>query len=208
MVGLALRVTAWIGSLASVIGLVVTIRPAGSDLTFVHGGLIGFATIGFVGLMCCDAVVWWREQPQSFRRQADIDAYMYEWISSGGRVVIFTRDMTWAGGAAISQLLRNKAARGELTIVLPEVIPLAEDLASAGATIVAYDKLKFVPESRFTIINYDRMDARLAVGRRIKDRHVIEEFAAGEHPVFAIAKDLIGMLTCIPKSYRTKSQVP
>ena len=53
-----------------------------------------------------------------------------------------------------------------------------------------YQALNFIPSSRFTIINADRMDAHVAIGGQQDGKHVIEEYRAGQHPVFAVIHDL------------------
>lgn len=63
-------------------------------------------------------------QVHAFKTTAEINDYMYNWISKGGRVVIFTRDMSWASDARIKDLLLRKAELEELSICVPKKIPL------------------------------------------------------------------------------------
>jgi hypothetical protein len=44
--------------------------------------------------------------------------------------------------------------------------------------------------SRFTIVNIDRTDTKVALGRTDGDLHKVEEFSAGEQPAFYLAQDL------------------
>ncbi|MGH7164128.1 MAG: hypothetical protein ACREIS_01225, partial [Nitrospiraceae bacterium] len=115
---------------------------------------------------------WARSRPISLLTDAEIKDYMYKWISRGGRVAIFSRDLSWAVGPEIRTLLSEKARRNELRVCLPENIPsvagLVNELERAGAEVCLYPELHYTPHSRFTIINKDRMDAQVAVGRRIK----------------------------------------
>jgi hypothetical protein len=136
-------------------------------------------------------------QVHAFKSTKEINDYMYDWISKGGRVVIFTRDMSWASDPRIKELLYHKAAREELSICVPKKIPLTNELQKHGAQILSYESLGYIPQSRFTIINKDRMDANLAVGHRIKDDHVVEEFSIGAHPFFSVANDLVEIITRI-----------
>ena len=92
-------------------------------------------------------------------------------------------------------MLKTKAGKDELQICVPAMIPIAETLKEAGATILTYSPLKVVPQARFTIINFGRMDAQVAVGRRLEGTHAVEEFGAGDHPVFAVASDLVEIVT-------------
>ncbi|MCI0562065.1 MAG: hypothetical protein MN733_26555, partial [Nitrososphaera sp.] len=90
----------------------------------------------------------------------------------------------------------------ELTICLPDRIALADELEREGARVCLYPRLGYTPQSRFTIINKDRMDSQVAVGRRIRDKHVIEEFSLGEHPVFSVANDLVEVISRLTGSQR------
>jgi hypothetical protein len=136
----------------------------------------------------------WKKQPRRYKTSEEINDYMYRWITRGRRVVIFTRDMTWAQESRTENLLADKAGRGELNICLPKHTELTRRLKTRGAKIFTYEQIGHVPSSRFTIINDGRMDAAVAVGRQIDGVQVIEEFAEGQHPVFAIAQDLAAII--------------
>ena len=43
-------------------------------------------------------------------------------------------------------------------------------------------------------------ESRVAVGRQIGDAHVIDEFAAGEHPAYYLAHDLIRLARHVGRS--------
>ncbi|OEH85561.1 hypothetical protein BHU72_15070 [Desulfuribacillus stibiiarsenatis] len=177
-------------SFASLIGLAVTLRTVGQTFTTFQQLLISGAIIFFL----INIYLEYKDSPKIYRKEKDINEYMYSWISRGGRVAIFTRDMTWAKQENIKALLFNKAANNELAIYLPEVTPkissFLDELESLGAELYQYPELDLVPESRFTIINKDRNDARVAVGRTVNGKHVIEEYDMGGHPVFFLANDI------------------
>lgn len=120
-----------------------------------------------------------------------IKKYMHDWISYGGRVAIWSRDMSWAQNPESRALLEKKARDGELIICLPESIPLTDDLQKLGAEICAYGRGGSAPASRFTIRFYERDGARVAVGRSLMQNHLIDEFDSGEHPAFYLAEDLV-----------------
>jgi hypothetical protein len=185
------RIISWIGSVASVIGLVATVWPKNQPFTAVLGFLIGIAVFSFGTMLFFDIRDYKRAFPRALKTSQEIGRYMFGWISKGGRVAIFTRDMSWAKDPQLRDLLLTKARHDELTVCLPSKIPLAEELERNGAHVLAYEELGYVPQSRFTIINKDRMDARVAVGRSLERGHVIEEFSAGDHPVFSVANDLV-----------------
>jgi hypothetical protein len=124
---------------------------------------------------------------------------MRKWVSSGGRVVIFSRDMTWADEPATRNLLRDKARRNELTVCLEHAISLTDELKQDGATIITYGELVHVPQSRFTIVDFGREGARVAVGVRNGNVHIIQEFQSGIDPLFALADDMVKFLMALSR---------
>lgn len=125
--------------------------------------------------------------------QAGIRNYLYRWIQNGGRVAIWTRDMSWADDSAMNQLLLSKAQAKELIICLPKAIATSDYLKQNDAEVVAYGTWD-APAVSFTIINYNRAGSRVAVGRASGNKHIIQEFLEGEHPAFHIAHDLVRMV--------------
>ena len=117
--------------------------------------------------------------------------YMFRWIESGGRVAIWTRDMSWVDDDEMKQLLRNKAKSGELIICLPNTTEDTNSLKQHGAEVVTYGTWDS-PLSRFTIANYNRDNARVAVGIGVGQLHIIDEFSPRDkNPTFSLAYDLV-----------------
>jgi hypothetical protein len=194
MIVLFLELLGIIGSVASIAGLAAFIRPTGYVLTARDGGLIGLAAVLIV-LACYVRVNEYVERrPIILKSKKAIRDYMYAWISQSGRVVIFTRDLTWVEDAEMQDMLRIKAKKSELSVCLPKKVALSEELRELGASIYTYPELDLTPTSRFTIINLGSHDARVAIGHRRKGRHYIHEASAGEDPLFAIANDLVGTM--------------
>ncbi len=125
--------------------------------------------------------------------QQGIRNYMFRWIRNGGRVAIWTRDMSWVNDEEMRQMLRDKAERRELIICLPEEIDKSTELEQRGAEVIAYDTWE-APATRFTIVNYEQEGSRVAVGRRHGNLHFIQEFSAGEHTAFHMAQDLVRLV--------------
>jgi hypothetical protein len=127
-----------------------------------------------------------------------IKRYMHAWIEHGGRVAIWTRDMSWAQNPETRRLLTAKAHRNELILCLPELSEFTAELAEAGAEVCAYGAtLLESPASRFTIVFFGRDGSRVAVGRAEGDTHVIDEFSAGGHPAFYLAADLVTIVRAL-----------
>ena len=119
---------------------------------------------------------------------------MHDWIKYGGRVAIWTRDLSWAQNSETRRLLKTKAERNELILCLPKSNELTEELAAAGAEVCTYGANSLEsPASRFTIVFFGRDGSRVAVGRANGNTHVIDEFAASGHPAFYLAEDLIAL---------------
>jgi hypothetical protein len=128
-------------------------------------------------------------------KQSDSDSirnYMLHWIAYGGRVAIWTRDMSWAKDEKSKSLLLDKARDGELIICLPIQTPFSELLEKEGAKIYVYGtELLSDPSARFTIAYYGRDGSKVAIGRARADKHIIEEFDSGSHPAFHLAYELV-----------------
>ncbi len=122
-----------------------------------------------------------------------IEKWLVKFCKEGGRTAIMTRDMSWANGEDAQSALLEKSTRGELNIYAPTKTTLLTKFTDAGAHLTEYGS-SFIPESRFTIIDFGTSSARLAVGRRSGDLHIIEVFSAADHPVFSVAKDLLARL--------------
>ena len=122
-----------------------------------------------------------------------IRSYLMRWIKNGGRVAIWTRDMSWAEDAEMNEMLRSKAQSRELIICLPDDTETTENLRNHGADVIAYGSWDS-PLTSFTIANYGRAGSRVAVGRRKGNLHVIQEFSAEEHSAFDMARDLVTLV--------------
>ncbi len=199
---IAVQVLATIGSLASLIGAVFAVRPPGQPLSTTHQVLIGLGIILTTVALYSQAKGFWANRPIRLATDAQIRDYMYRWISRGGRVAIFSRDMSWVRDDDMKNLLKEKSRKNELDLCLPNRIGLSDELEREGAHIHVYPQLNYTPQSRFTIINKGRMDAQVAVGRRIGEQHVIEEFSVGQHPTFFIADDLVEIVMRLSQSSR------
>jgi hypothetical protein len=194
------RISLWISSLASVVSLILTIATMKMSLPLLYTVIIAGLVIFFFVSLFLDYRDFSRQKPRTFKPESyEIKNYLLNWISKGGHAVVFTRDMSWANDDRIKNMLLTKARNSELSVILPKQMALTEELERSGAQIISYESLNYTPQSRFTLINKGRMDSQVAFGRRIKDQHVIEEFANGEHPVFALANDLVEILNHIQK---------
>jgi hypothetical protein len=158
-----------------------------------------FTLLAFVS----DISQYMRTKPKIFKvpdAKGEIVDYMCHWLSSGGRTVIFSRDMSWASHEAVRRLLSEKAKKHELVICLQNHNESTAKLANLGAEIYAYGHLGEVPLSRFTIVDYEKHGARVAVGLGEDGKHVIKEYQKGKDPFFSVAEDLVRYVIASCKS--------
>lgn len=191
------------GSFASLLGCEISLHP---NLNFGTISLIWLAALFFVAVISSIQSVkqYINTKPKVYRSQDEINNYMYNWISKGGRVTISTRDMSWGDSNKIQSLLIEKARKRELCICLPENTALTKMLKREGAEIYTYPQLEHTPTSRFTIIHKDSISARVAIGKTNDgNAHVIEEFSLGNHPAFAVANDYTELIIKFNKKYNS-----
>ena len=198
------RLLSVLGSVASLLSLVFVFHPTGQTYTVGEGVLLGIGIVLSIVAVISEFWSYFHTGPRFYTTKRKIRDYMYRWILHGGKVCIFSNNLSWVDDEEMKSMLRDKARRGDLTLCLPDKIPLCEELEKEGGKILTYPRLKLVPQSRFTIINEGRMDSQVAVGRRIKEKHCIEKFAVGEHPVFALAMDLVEVIASYNDSRRNK----
>ena len=186
------------GSAASIITLFVSVLP--DPTTYPWWGVALLAIGAILIVLLAGFEFFDRPQSHVFQRgdNKGILKYMHDWIEHGGRIAIWTRDMSWADNEKTKQLLNIKAERRELIIFLPSEIPLSQNLSEAGAEVFYYGTHRLDPPgSRFTIAQFGRDGSSVAVGRLRGDTHVIEEFRSGDHPAYYIASDLVELARSI-----------
>jgi hypothetical protein len=182
------------GALASIAALYLTVVPLSQARPLWHWLVLGVVFICFVYFVAKDTIRYLKPTRKSYNSQNKINDYMFRWISSGGRTVIFSRNMSWVTEPRIWDLLMRKAREGELTLCVEAHIRVSDELRAAGARVVTYSELGHVPKSRFTIIDYEKDGARVAIGQKIGGTHIIEEFEGRTHPLFSVAEDLVKLL--------------
>ena len=184
-----------LGSFASLLGLALILRPLGAQFTVGDGAFFSVAMC----LLALFIVVRLREyirlKPKVCKTKRDIRDYMYAWISRGERVAIYSRDLSWVEDSELHDLLKRKAEKHELILCLPQEIKLSKELSRCGAEVHVYPELDLVPSARFTIINFGRNDAQVAIGRRLGGVHTIQEAASGHDPLYGVAADLVQVIS-------------
>ena len=174
-----------IGSFASVMGVIVSLLISSVSVLWWMLVLIALAAIFFVLMASAIIIVLKAETPTHWFRFDDMEGirkYLFNWVKYGGRVAIWSRDMSWANDDEMMEMLRGKAKAHALILCLPRAIEKSNDLKQHGAEVFTYGTLD-APESRFTIVNFGQAGSRVAMGRRRGGLHIIQEFSgADEHP--------------------------
>lgn len=187
-------VIAHLGTYASLIGVLLQLSPSWDELSLWIKALIVLSTVATLWLIAKD--IQEAMAKKVFRKydNAGIGNYLEDWIEHGGRVAIWTRDMSWAHEKKTKKLLIDKASRSELILCMPNCSELSDKLQEHGAEVCIYGESGFqTPNSRFTITCFGRDGARVAVGRAQGAFHVIEEFDSAKHPAFHLANDLVNL---------------
>ena len=127
-----------VASFASMAGLLVAFLPSLKDLAWWAVALLVSAAFFLAVLVVLEFLDRRGRQVYAKVNTEGIRKYMHDWIEHGGRVDIWTRDMSWAQNPEARKLLVEKARSRELILCLPKSNKLAEKLEAAGAEVCAY----------------------------------------------------------------------
>jgi hypothetical protein len=164
----------------------------------VKAALLGLIVLALI-LTIIDAISYWKTRPRRFRLNSHrIKNYMVKWLSSGGRSAVFSRDLSWAD-KEVDDLLQKKAQKGELIIFAGRRTDMLAGLVNLGAEVYDYSSLNFEPRARFTIVDYGKEGARLAIGFPEDSTHVIYEYGPRSQAMMALAVDLVSLARSVPR---------
>lgn len=102
-------------------------------------------------------------------------------------------------------MMDRKAQDGDLTLVMPSGVEESLRLEELGAAAIYYGDHGYTIRSRFTIINRERTDTAVAIGRTNREgKHLVTEFkSTDDDPSFWLAQDLVEILTREQRDTRT-----
>jgi hypothetical protein len=180
--------------MASLVGLAIVLHDPKQAVSPKESAFMAAAVILAVIFLILRARDVWNQKIISLNGHEKIKEYLYKWIARGQRVVIFSRDMSWADDKHMLGLLHEKSKRKELELCLPRDIALSAELAQSGADVYTYSNLNYIPTSRFTIINAGRHDAQVAIGRTVGHKHLVKEISGGDDALVAVANDLVEVI--------------
>ncbi|WP_405225684.1 hypothetical protein [Dokdonia sp. Asnod1-B02] len=187
-----LRIT---GNLAALLGILVFLYPF-IELENFETTLTQKIFISLSVLIC--SIYFFIELfsgPKKYKTEKEINDYMGSWIKKRGRIVIFTRDMSWVDNPTMKNQLIKKAQSNDLIICQPKINELSTLLKNEGAEIYTYENLNFIPKSRFTFINYSTNSSKVAIGRKDDNHnHIITEFTTKDTIEYYLAEDLVNII--------------
>lgn len=181
-----------LGSYASLAGLYYTLRPSYLPLTTVEELLVVTSVILIAVHLALEIVGILRSRPKLLKTDADMKAYMNDWIKMAGRTSILSRDLSWVD-IDMERILTELAVHSNLTIFMERENLVSMRLRSAGAEIFTYESATF-PSARFAITNEGRSDARVALGAKNRNGHLeVREYAVGD-AAFHMCADIVGLI--------------
>jgi hypothetical protein len=129
---------------------------------------------------------------------------MHKWLSSGGLAAVFSRDLSWVKpGSEVDKLLTDKATHQELILFVSKHTEITKRLRAEGGVVHTYPS-HYSPSSRFTIIDYKKNGARIAVGANEDGKHTIRKYSLGSSPTTleGVIIDLVHLAELTTKKVR------
>lgn len=191
------RLLAEATTFASFVALVVSLKQNGKSFSGWQISLMTVAVAAFLVTAALEIGEYRGRQPRRMKDDQTIRDYMHQWIRGGGKVVVFSRTLSWVSDDEMAQMMDAKARAGDLTLVMPGAVDKSRRLESAGAKVIYYGENGYTVRSRFTLTNEGRADTAVAVGRQGKDGvHMVSEYrGCDEDPAFWLAQDLAEILS-------------
>ena len=149
--------------------------------------------------------IWESINLNAYPTKESINHFMYRWLKDNGQSVVLSRDMSWASEKKITEMLKEKAKKNELTLILSFQNNLSKELEKLGAVIIEYGYLDFIPETRFTIVDYGSLRSKVAIGQKDEmEIHRINKYIQSDIPVYYLVNDLIKLVQGIEKNRMEK----
>ncbi|MFF2480446.1 hypothetical protein [Paenibacillus sp. NPDC058071] len=190
-----LRIYSQLGTLASLIGVIFLLPKKSGEGTSVWIIIFSVvAVIAFIISIFLEIKLHQKLTGKKVGGTRNIRDYMYDWISKPGVAFIFTRDLSWVNDDEMKEMLRRKANNNELHICMADRNSIASELENSGAKIYTYSSLNYTLKSRFTFMNIDRADCRVAIGKEINGVRYVEELTSSNAPHYWVLNDLMEIL--------------
>lgn len=105
------RLLSILGSSASLIGLAFVFHPTGQDFSLVESILLGTGIVLTAVAVVLEIKDYLAHRPKILKTKQQIRDYMFRWIDNGGKVCIFSNDLSWVEDDEMVSMLKRKARR-------------------------------------------------------------------------------------------------
>lgn len=137
-----------------------------------------------------------------------------DWIKQPGKVCIMTRDLSWVDAGTEECLIKKS---NSVLIFAQGETELTSRLTAKGVDIRFYDDTGFEPQTRFTVIRYNKTDRQIAIAntrntirKKNNYRHTIYQTSTHgdlkDMWIMSLATDLIDMCKCTCRNERKESE--
>ncbi|NJM33441.1 MAG: hypothetical protein HC850_00690 [Rhodomicrobium sp.] len=89
--------------------------------------------------------------------------FIKAWLSHPGDVAILSYGLSVSKNEEVFDILKNLVKERRLNIAMHSENINSKELRNLGANVYYYEKLDFIPSSRFTIVRYRQDDAKVAI---------------------------------------------
>ncbi len=136
-----------------------------------------------VGIFCItyliyQAIVAGRINETICHSVGDIQDKMKSIIKMQGKICILSRDLSWLNDE-IANALKEKAS--SVLIFAEAETPDTKSLSQSGVKVKYYGKIGFSPNSRFTVIRYNRESRQVAIANT---KNTIRKGSSMQHTIY------------------------
>jgi len=127
----------------------------------------GRGIITIFGILCLALLIYCEIKTDSINQivchsDVEIRNAMMKIVKSQGKVCIMSRDLSWVNDEVTRCLLKKK---DNLLIFAQKETDLTKTLSNSGIKIRYYGNTNFEPQTRFTIIGYNRNSPQVAIAK-------------------------------------------
>lgn len=198
------RITLTLGTMASIISLACIQQiPVWLQITLV---ILGCA---------CGIILFWGDYKDSQINERvcydfeEVEDAMCDIVTSQGKVCIVSRDLSWVTSEIFAKLIEKKR---DILIFAQNPNETTHKLEQQGITIKYYGKYGFEPQTRFTIIRYNRPNPQVAIANtrnNVKKKKFIHKiYQTGGNDAYqdawinSLALDMIRLLESISEEHK------
>lgn len=169
------------GTIASILGLAfIKEMPHGMKYFFIIAGILGLAILLYdiyiekknmqINEMICTSDDQIKEEMQNL-------------INMQGKICIMSRDLTWVDEKIKKCIIEKKSS---ILIFAEKETDLTKALEKNDVDIRYYGKTGFIPNTRFTVVRYNKSDRQVAIANT---KNTLREKNRMEHTIYMTSGD-------------------